>query len=267
MTWDSIDSRPIRSSRPSSRSTSFRASAGRSSPSSFSRSSSRSSPLVVLAQLPADLLELLPEEHLPLPLAQLLLDLGLDVLLGVEHADLALDVHQHPAEPLFDRQRLQQRLPLGRGDVDVAGDQVGEAARLVHPGQDLLHHLLRQAGLLAQLGGPGPGLPVQADEAGSSALSGSISSASRTMAWRYPFFSPIVDGDATALAVEQQLHARRAPAASGRCVRWSRWCTARPASTCSMFCRWETAKISCPGWPARPRWRAACPDARPRSAR
>ena len=71
-------------------------------------------PLVVLAQLALDGLELLAQEHLPLPLAQLLLDLGLDVLLGVEHADLALDVHQHPAEPLLDAERLEQHLPLRR---------------------------------------------------------------------------------------------------------------------------------------------------------
>ena len=87
-------------------------------------------PLVALAQLALDGLELLAEEHLPLPLAQLLLDLGLDVLLGIEHADLALHVHQHPAEPLLDAERLEQRLPLGRGDVDVArppGRRTGRA--------------------------------------------------------------------------------------------------------------------------------------------
>ena len=41
-------------------------------------------PLAFLAQLLADLLHLLPQEHLPLTFSQLLLDLGLDVLLGVE---------------------------------------------------------------------------------------------------------------------------------------------------------------------------------------
>ena len=161
MTCDSMDSRPIRLSRSSSRSTSFRASAGRSSASSLSLQLLQSSPLVVLAQLPPDGLELLAEEHLPLPLAQLLLHLRLDVLLGVQHADLPLHVHQHAAEPLLDAQRLEQHLPLRRRDVDVAGHEVGEPAGLVDPGQYLLHDLVGQARLLAQLGGPGPGLTME----------------------------------------------------------------------------------------------------------
>ena len=65
-------------------------------------------PLVVLAQLLPDRLELLAQEHLALPLAQLLLDLRLDVLLGLEHPDLALHVHQHAAQPLLDREGLEQ---------------------------------------------------------------------------------------------------------------------------------------------------------------
>src|SRR3989475_7157539 len=49
-------------------------------------------PFVPFAELLADRLHLLPQEHLALALAQLFLDLGLDVLLRVEHADLPLDV-------------------------------------------------------------------------------------------------------------------------------------------------------------------------------
>src|SRR5438094_112128 len=52
---------------------------------------------VFLAQLLANRLHLLAQEQLPLPLTQLLLHLRLDLLLGVEHADLTLDVHQHAA--------------------------------------------------------------------------------------------------------------------------------------------------------------------------
>src|SRR6185312_9771450 len=82
--------------------------------------------LLVLAQLLANLLELLPQEHLPLTLAQLLLDLRLDVLLRVEHADLPLDMDQDPAQPLLDREGLEQGLSLRRGDIDVAGYEVGK---------------------------------------------------------------------------------------------------------------------------------------------
>src|SRR2546425_5766128 len=51
--------------------------------------------LVLLAQLLADRLQLLAQQHLTLPLPQLLLDLRLDLLLSVDDADLALDVDQH----------------------------------------------------------------------------------------------------------------------------------------------------------------------------
>ncbi len=80
--------------------------------------------------------------------------------------------------------RLEQDLPLRRRDFDVAGHEVGEPARLVHPGEDLLHDLVGQSRLLAQLGGPDSASRWSATKAGSSGLSGSISSASRTMAWR-----------------------------------------------------------------------------------
>ena len=104
MTCASIDSRPTRSSRPSSRSTSLRASVGQLERCRASRAARfSSSALVVLAQLLLDRLELLAQEHLALPLAQLLLDLRLDVLLRLEHADLALHVDQHAAEPLLDQ--------------------------------------------------------------------------------------------------------------------------------------------------------------------
>ena len=129
MTWLSIDSRPMRV-EPAELAVDFLPGLGR----QVERLELLAQllevvPLVALAQLALDGLELLAQEHLALPLAQLLLDLGLDVLLGVEHADLALHVDQDAAEPLLDAQRLEQRLPLGRGDVDVAGDEVGEPAR------------------------------------------------------------------------------------------------------------------------------------------
>jgi len=148
MTWASIESRFARSSRSSSRSTSFFAASGSREP--FAQLLDLA-PLVFLAELLADRLHLLPQEHLALPLAQLLLDLRLDVLLGVEHADLALHVHQHAPQPLFDRQGLEQGLALGRPDLEVAGDQIRELARLARGLEHLAHHFVGQTRLLTQL--------------------------------------------------------------------------------------------------------------------
>ena len=166
-------------------------------------------PLVALAQLALDRLELLAQEHLALALAQLLLDLGLDVFLRVQHADLALHVHQDAAEPLLDAERLEQHLALGRRDVDVPGDQIREPARLVHAGEHLLDDLVRQPGLLAQLGRPRPGLPVQRDEGGILRVDRQhlLGLANHGLEVAFPL--GIVNGDAPLLAVEQQLHARK----------------------------------------------------------
>src|SRR2546422_5157155 len=59
----------------------------------------------LVAQLLADRLQLLAQQHLTLPLAQLLLDLRLDLLLSVDDADLALRSEEHTSE-------LQSRLHL-----------------------------------------------------------------------------------------------------------------------------------------------------------
>ena len=117
--------------------------------------------LVVFTQLLLDGLELLPQDHLPLTLAQFFLDLRLDVFLGLEHGDVMLNVHQHATQPLLHRQSLQQHLTLGRLDVDVPRDEIGKLARLRHAGQHLLHHLVRKTRLVAQLGGALPRFPVQ----------------------------------------------------------------------------------------------------------
>ena len=77
-------------------------------------------------------------------------------------------MNQHPAQALLDRERLEQDLALGGTDVEVAGDEVGEAARLIDSRQDLLDHLFRQPGLLAELGGPFRDSRNRATKAGSS---------------------------------------------------------------------------------------------------
>ena len=118
----------------------------------------------ILAELALDRLELLPQEHLALAVAELLLDLRLDVLLGVEDRDLALNVEQHLADPLLHRQRLEQLLGRGGLEVEVPGHQVGEATRLLGLGEELLHRLLGHAGPAAELTGALAGLAVEGGE-------------------------------------------------------------------------------------------------------
>ena len=109
--------------------------------------------LVVVAELLLDRLHLLAQVHLALALAELFLDLRLDLLLRLEQADLPLHVHEHAAQPLLDAERLEQALLLGDGQLDVAGDEVGEPARLGDGVEHLVHDLLGQPAPLAELGG------------------------------------------------------------------------------------------------------------------
>ena len=76
---------------------------------------------VVVAEFLADRLQLLAQVHLALPVADLLLDLGIDVLLGVEELDAPLDQHQHPPHPLFDRQGFEQGLVVAGREFEVTG--------------------------------------------------------------------------------------------------------------------------------------------------
>ena len=76
----------------------------------------------------------------------------MDLLLGVEHRELALHLHQHPAHALLDVQRLEQGLALRRRRLDIGGDEVGELPWVLETGDDPLHRLLGQARALAELG-------------------------------------------------------------------------------------------------------------------
>ena len=116
-------------------------------------------------------------------------------------------MHQDPAEPLLDREGLQQRLTVRGADVEISRDQIGELARIMHAGEHLLHHLFRQPGLLTQLGGAGAGLLVETDKR-------RIIGIERLQLLRLEHdrlevavLVSHVHGDATALAMQQQLHA------------------------------------------------------------
>ena len=105
--------------------------------------------------------------------------------------------------------RLEQRLPLGGVDVDVAGDEIGEPPGLVDAGQDLLHHLVRQAGLLPQLGRTGSRLAVQGHERRILGVEGQHLLGLAHDGLEVPLLVGIVNGDAALLAVQQELHPRQ----------------------------------------------------------
>ena len=107
--------------------------------------------VILVAQLFLDGAQLLAQDDLALAVAELLLDLVLDLGLGVEDGDLALHMNQRPAQALLHGEGLQQLLGLRGGDVQVAGDQVGQLAGVLHSGKDLLHSLPGQARFLPQL--------------------------------------------------------------------------------------------------------------------
>ena len=109
--------------------------------------------LVVVAELLLDRLHLLAQEHLALALAELLLDLRLDLLLRLEERDLALHVHEYLPQALLHREGLEEPLLLRHGELDVPGDEVGELARLGDRVEHLVDDLLGEAAALAELGG------------------------------------------------------------------------------------------------------------------
>jgi hypothetical protein len=82
---------------------------------------------LALAQLALDRLELLAQHHFPLTVPEFLLDLRLDLLLRVDHADLALYVHQHSAQPLLDREGLEQRLSLLELELEVVRHEIRQS--------------------------------------------------------------------------------------------------------------------------------------------
>ena len=107
---------------------------------------------------------MLAQKHLALPLPNLLLDLGLDLLLGLDQFELPLYVNQHPAQSLLDTARLQQRLPALCRDVEIPGDEIREPPRIFHTFEHLFYDFLGQPHLQAQLRRPLPHLAVQRHE-------------------------------------------------------------------------------------------------------
>ena len=119
---------------------------------------------VVVAEFLADRLQLFAQVHLALAVADLFLDLRVDVLLGVEHLEPPLDQRQHPPHPLFDRQRFEQGLVVAGLEIEVAGHEIGEPAGVGDAAQGLVQHLVGDAGAGAEFGRPVAELLVEGDE-------------------------------------------------------------------------------------------------------
>ena len=139
----------MRSNLRSSRSTSERAS-------SSSSSASRR-----LAQLLLDLLELLTQQHFPLPLSQLRLHPRLDFFLGVDASQLPLDRDERQSHALLVVENLEQLLLLRRRELEIECDEIGEWPRLVDALDQLVERLGGNAPTGAQLGRPVAKLTVE----------------------------------------------------------------------------------------------------------
>ena len=79
----------------------------------------------VLPQLLVDRLQLLAQEDLALPLAELLLDLRSDLFLRFEDADLPLQVDKQLPQAVLDGQGLEKLLLLIGFELGVEGDEIG----------------------------------------------------------------------------------------------------------------------------------------------
>src|SRR6266446_3998465 len=92
--------------------------------------------------------------HARLPLAQLFLNLRLDVFLRFEKPDLALHVNENTAQPLLDAQRLEKALLFWNGKLDIASYKVGKTPRLGDGIENLVNDFLWKSSALAELSSP-----------------------------------------------------------------------------------------------------------------
>ena len=114
-----------------------------------------------LPELLLDLLELLAQQHLTLPLPQLGLDPGLDVFLCIDAGELALHRNQGTAHPLFVVECLEELLLVLGGELEVEGHQVSEGAGIVDALDELIERFSRHSPPGAELSSPVAELPVQ----------------------------------------------------------------------------------------------------------
>ena len=82
-------------------------------------------------------------------MANLLLNLILDVFLDLQQLDLTLHVYQHTPQTLFHAQRFEYCLALLWRDIEIPTDNVGHGTGITHCLKHLLHSIRRNTGLLS----------------------------------------------------------------------------------------------------------------------
>ncbi len=155
MTWDSIDSRPMRVRRCHSRSTSFFASSGRSSASSLARSSLRLSSADPPSSPSSFWIAFICSRRYISRWRPPSSSLTFDWMSScAESTSIWRWTWTRTRRRRSSTDRVSSSTCFDRTrDVEVAGHEVGEPAGLVHLGQDLLDGLVGQPELLPELGG------------------------------------------------------------------------------------------------------------------
>ena len=111
-----------------------------------------------------DLLQLLPQEHLPLALAQFFLNLGLDIFLSIDPGQLTLDCNEGCPHPSFVGENLQELLFVRSGEFEIEGHQVCEGPGIVHTLDQLIQRFHGHTSPCSQLGSPFPKLAIHSLE-------------------------------------------------------------------------------------------------------
>src|SRR5215470_12197973 len=83
-----------------------------------------------------------------------------------EDVDLLLHEDEDPPQAVFDRESLEEALPVAGLNVEVARHEIGEPPGIRHLGEDLLDRLVGEAELLSELRGALARLAVESEERG-----------------------------------------------------------------------------------------------------
>ena len=169
-------------------------------------------PVSLFTELLADLFHLLAQQHFALAFPQLLLDLGLDVLLGVDPHQLPLHRHERRLHALLVVEHFEQPLLFGGGKFEVEDDQVRERTRFVHTLDDLVQCLRGLTTARSQLRGALTEFRVQRLELGVPLVDGAESlEAHQRRAEHRVAVAGILDRARPRLALHQQLDAATRP--------------------------------------------------------
>ena len=120
---------------------------------------------------------------------------------------MALHVHEDAAQPVFDRERLEQLLALEGLNVEMPRNQIRQSARIAHALKDLLHDFGRQARLLTQLRGALAHLAMQRYERGILLIQWSEIGRFPNGRFEIAVGLGVMDSGAASVAMHDQLHA------------------------------------------------------------